>query len=209
MSETDKNIDDAQPRFREHQHLAPFLAYLDPMRVHLAPGESVRGYISQYRLPADKYDMLPRARRDTDTYQPNDRPPRTPQAVADMTDAKRNKAIGSLGQSCNATEELGIKSRIESFQLFLKKDPTDDEKDAHMRNRGIYLVPVVISEQNAWITPFDGPKLHANIYLKEGYTYEDIRDKSQPDIDLLDHLEPYDPDYIGRYRQRRDDTTPN
>lgn len=187
MTAKDKNISSASvsyPRFREQTHLEPFLSFLDATRMRLAPGQEVEVYITHYDNPANDYDMTPRRLRQRRGFGRRDLQPYTPEDIQDWTVDQIRNELGKLGQSCNATPDSAIASFKNSLLDFIDKNhPTADELEAFFMERGQFLCKYIITDQNAWITPFN-KKLHANVYMKEGYDYAMAQDTTYQPVDL-------------------------
>ena len=96
--DTDNNI---PPKLKDNEILAPFVKYLVPGCVDLAPGEKLFVYRTQNIIPVDDYGESPRPKR---KYGNEALKRKLTQAEVDaLPENKRNKIIGDWGLSCNVT----------------------------------------------------------------------------------------------------------
>ena len=169
--ETDNNI---PPNLNDNEILAPFVKYLVPGCVDLAPGEKLFVYRTQNIIPVDDYGESPRPKR---KYGNEALKRKLTQAEVDaLPENKRNKIIGDWGLSCNDSEDSAAQNFRFTYQSLKQKGASEADLQSFASERGIHICRFIITNETGLITPFDEHG-HANLYLYEGVTLEKIRDK--------------------------------
>ncbi len=172
---------------KEYKHLqyADQLGYLENILLEkFSEREDCQAYRTVQEVPPNMEDQTPRDLRDNNTG-PKMKYSFPEKLIRQMPENKQIKLAGKIGLSVNDSLEAAINSCLKTYKT--KKDNGADEEElmAYRESRGSFVIRLNINNTNAIITEFVNH--HANLFLYEGVSLEDIRDKTFAPVQI-----PYD-----------------
>ena len=168
--------DCSAPIFKEQEYLAPFIKYMPPLLEEISEDKPLLLYRTNEDIPINEFGQTPNALRARKGFERKIGRKYTQEEVDNFTEEQRRKVIGGLGLSCNDTEEAAIESFNKSIKTLKDRGASDNEIEVAAQRRGTQLYRIKIHSKLAAITKSGHG--HRNIYLYEGVSLEDCRDKS-------------------------------
>lgn len=161
-------------RLKHHEFLEPFLEYLLPQCVELKAGEYLVIYRTQDQIPIDEIGQMPREVKNS--LRNGILRKFSKEEVDNLKTKQRDKIIGNWGLSCNNSEEAALKGFLYTYESLEKRGATKEDLESYVNERGKHICRYIITSEAGIITAFDDNG-HANLYLYEGVSLENLRDR--------------------------------
>lgn len=165
--------------FQYETNIAPFRKLLTES---FAGKEDCFVYRTIQDIPPNSEDNCPVVLRESNVGR---RIPRiyTQEEVDRMSPEKQLRELGKFGLSVNDSPKAAIDSCLSTYQRLKDKGASPDDLETYKKNRGMLVGRFKFSSDCGVLTDFINN--HANIFLFEGVSLEDIRDKDFSPLTII------------------------